>query len=222
MQVPIFSAFQKPPTSSLDPRIQAVWDDIPLELREGIGLYPSGYKSGAYFSPMPRGRGIYISDAFASKDPDLIRGVLLHELGHYNHYLRHGAKPVFVTIALAFGAVLLALYNVLATASPLPEWRYGTLAVFGFVLVNQLVFTPLMLIGKRRNELAADLFAVQHGGGEGMYAHLSDEGAVRPQLEFKRGYSYAMSTHPPTTYRLYALRQAGVNYEPAEITALAG
>lgn len=190
----------------LPPAIAEAWAAIPEDLRYGVTLRLSRKRAGAYYSPFPHRRGIYISPAFETYEPSIIHGVLLHELGHARQNNGGFSPGAGMVLTLSLAAALLAVYNCLTlTFESLPGHSLLTLIVLALASVNQWGLSPIFLKTRRQQELDADLFSVRHGGGAGMYQHLSKNGVIVPEPVDR---ARRTSTHPSSAYRLHCILEA--------------
>jgi STE24 endopeptidase len=136
--------------------------------------------------------------------------VLAHELGHFKlHHVRWAiARSVALSGLLFFGLSLCLPLEAFYRAFSLDRTSYGALVVFGlwFGLVGFLA-RPLGNALSRRNEFAADTFALRSGASAG------DLGGALLKLREKSRllplahplYSRIYYSHPPLLERLRAL-----------------
>jgi STE24 endopeptidase len=195
--------------------------DAILELARRTGFRAAGISvmdasrrtahGNAYFTGLLGQKRIVLFDtlldALASRE---VVAVLAHELGHFK---LHHVRWAMARGAAASGLVFFALSRCLPleafySAFSVGRTAYGALAVFGlwFGLVSFLL-QPLGNALSRRNEFAADAFALGHGATA---AELG--GALRKLREKSRLlplthplYSRVYHSHPPLLERLRAM-----------------
>ncbi|HVT11425.1 MAG TPA: M48 family metallopeptidase [Fimbriimonadaceae bacterium] len=138
-------------------------------------------------------------------EPDEIRGIIAHELGHIKaKHLRRTLPVAFGTLALLFWAQF---------------WLGGYLERKGYTEASHLVYSPIMifaispilgiLVGRlyRRNEREADRFAVELTGDAETYIRALEKihlfNAMPGRLNT---YDEARSSHPSLDNRIKALK----------------
>jgi STE24 endopeptidase len=215
---PLFNRFTPLPDGELARDIRA--------LAERIGFHAGGIfvmdasrrtaHGNAYFTGLGREKRIVLFDTLVEMlTTRQIVAVLAHELGHFK--LHHVRSQLFRAVALTGGTFyLLSLtigltpfYEAFALSGPSP---YGALVVFGawFGLVD-FVLQPAGNVLSRRNEFAADRFAVVH--------HEDASDLVQALLRLREKsrlvplvhpwFSWIYYSHPPLIERLKALGHGG-------------
>lgn len=141
-------------------------------------------------------------------DPDEIRAVIAHEIGH----LKLGHTKRQLIYGLAAMALFLTVYwfTVPQLKGKIPDLSYGLLSgpivsFFGVTLYMRLVLGPM----RRRNEIAADRFALSVvGDPELVIRALTKIHTISEQPhELKRSDEVIMA-HPSLVNRIAALRGA--------------
>ena len=211
---PLFNRFTPLPPGELAERIQSLADQVGFRTR-GVFVMDASRRSAhgnAYFTGVFGARRIVLFDTLldglAAQE---VVAVLAHELGHFK--LRH-VRWALLRGTLMTGAWLFTLSLCLASTPFYQAFRlsgpssYAGLVVFGlwFGPVGFLL-QPLANHLSRRNEFAADAFAVACCGGP---RELGD--ALLKLRERSRSmplahpvYSRVYHSHPPLSERLAAM-----------------
>lgn len=145
-------------------------------------------------------------------DADMIRGVLAHEFGHIasgDSDLKLGisvSNGILWLATIAFNLIIVLIAGLVAILS---EKAGNWLSVLGITIVT-LVYTIWVKLGmllvnatSRKDEYAADAFAVDCGYGNHLYAALDALDGVKTKSSF---FSLLASTHPDTVDRLKAIQ----------------
>lgn len=145
-------------------------------------------------------------------DADMIRGVLAHEFGHIasgDSDLKLGisvSNGILWLATIAFNLIIVLIAGLVAILS---EKAGNWLSVLGITIVT-LIYTIWVKLGmllvnatSRKDEYAADAFAVDCGYGNHLYAALDALDGVKTKSSF---FSLLASTHPDTVDRLKAIK----------------
>lgn len=145
-------------------------------------------------------------------DADMIRGVLAHEFGHIasgDSDLKLGisvSNGILWLATIAFNLIIVLIAGLVAILS---EKAGNWLSVLGITIVT-LIYTIWVKLGmllvnatSRKDEYAADAFAVDCGYGNHLYAALDTLDGVKTKSSF---FSLLASTHPDTVDRLKAIQ----------------
>jgi STE24 endopeptidase len=212
---PLFNKFHPLPAGELRDRI--------LALAERVGFRTSGIfvmdasrrtaHGNAYFTGLFRAKRIVLFDTLVKAlSVREIVTVLAHELGHFKlHHVRWAlARSVLATGALFFALSLcLPLESFYRAFGLSGVSSYGALVVFSlwFGIVDFLL-QPLATHISRRNEFAADRFAIQNGAApedlRNALLKLREKSRLLPISHPL--YSLVYHSHPPLLERLNALK----------------
>ena len=145
-------------------------------------------------------------------DADMIKGVLAHEFGHIasgDSDLKLGisvSNGILWLATIAFNLIIVLIAGLVAILS---EKAGSWLSVLGITVVT-LIYTIWVKLGmllvnatSRKDEHAADAFAVDCGYGNHLYAALDTLDGVKTRSSF---FSLLASTHPDTVDRLKAIQ----------------
>lgn len=173
---------------------------------------PRASQASAYITGIGRNRRIVFADSLLARlAPEEVEAVLAHELGHFRlHHLRWRLVLSALIALVAFGALAwLAgqpqVQQALGVAQAAPQ----TALLLFVVTAPAFAFftTPLAAYWSRRQELAADDFAIRHasaGALAGALLKLYRDNAA--SLVPDRFYSLFYDTHPPALVRIARLR----------------
>lgn len=214
---PLFNAFIPLPDGELKKRIESLAAKLGFRTR-GIFVMDASRRSthgNAYFTGLLGAKRIVLFDTLVQGlGVGEIVAVLAHELGHFklNHVrwsLVRGALVTGVSLYVASLALpLRALYTAFGLAGPS---SYGALAALSLWFAPLgFVLQPLFAAVSRRNEFAADTFAVGHLGGarelgDALLA-LREKSHALPLSHPL--YSRVYYSHPPLVERLMAMGYA--------------
>jgi len=215
---PLFNKFTPLPEGELREGIRALAERIGFRAG-GVFVMDASRRSShgnAYFTGVFREKRIVLFDTLLEVlQPRHILAVLAHELGHFKlhhvrwHLLRGVALTGLMFYALSLCLGLTPFYRAFALAEPS---AYGALLVFGswFGLLD-FGLQPLLNTISRRQEFAADRFALRHHGESRDLAEallrLREKSASMPLSHPL--YSWIYHSHPPMLERLRALGYAG-------------
>ena len=219
---PLFNRFTPLPEGELRDAIQALAARVGFRAG-GLFVMDASRRSAhgnAYFTGLFREKRIVLFDtlleAMGTRE---VVAVLAHELGHFKlHHVRWAVvRGVLLTGALFYGLALALPQEPFYAAFHLERTGYGALVVFG-AWFSLLAFPvrPLLNAVSRRQEHAADAFALGHGAAPGELA-----GALLKLRERSRLvplahplYSRVYHSHPPLLERLRALGVFGEGEAP--------
>ncbi len=214
---PLFNRFSPLPDGELKQRV--------LELAARVGFRAAGLyvmdasrrssHGNAYFTGLFGEKRIVLFDTLlADLAPPEIVAVLAHELGHFKlHHVRSSLVRAVAFTGAAFYAMslvapLAAPYAAFALSGPTP---YGALVVFSLWFGPiALVLAPFGNAVSRRNERAADAFAVaQLGSAETLGSALLKLRERSHALPLSHPlFSRVYHSHPPLLERLQAMGYA--------------
>ncbi len=153
-----------------------------------------------------------------SMDADMIKGVLAHEFGHISSGdsdLKLGISvsnsillifTVIINLVITFFSLVIGLASKKASGW-IAGRIFGAVGVFLVTLVYG-IWTKLGMLmvnaTSRKDEYAADAFAVDCGFGTDLYNALDALDGVKAKSNF---FSLLASTHPDTVDRLSAIRE---------------
>jgi STE24 endopeptidase len=212
---PLFNRFSPLSDESLRTRIETLLARCGFASR-GVFVIDGSRRSAhgnAYFTGVGRNKRIVFFDTLISTlEPGEIEAVLAHELGHFK--LHHIRRRLLVSALLALAA--LSLLGWLAARAWFYQGLglsgasdYGALLLFMFVAPAFTFFvTPLAASWSRRDEFAADAFAVQHTPAAALMAALvklyrDNATTLTPDPVHSRFYD----SHPPALARIARLRE---------------
>lgn len=203
--------------------IYAIFDEVYAAAKE---KYPKiGDKIKLYYKPSEEvnayalgHRTVIVTHGLInSMDADMIKGVLAHEFGHIasgDSDLKLGISvsnsillifTVIVNFIITFFSIVIGLASKKASG-----WIAGRLLGSIGVFLVTLVYGIWTKIGmllvnatSRKDEYAADAFAVDCGYGANLYTALDALDGVKAKSNF---FSLLASTHPDTVDRLKAIR----------------
>lgn len=215
---PLFNRFSRLPDGTLSARIHALAEKVGFRA-SGLYVMDASRRTAhgnAYFTGVFREKRIVLFDTLvASLSESQLVAVLAHELGHFK--LKHvrarllrgfvftGAMFYLLSVCLKWTPFYLA-FGLRGVSG------YGALLVLGAWLgLIEFVLQPLGNRLSRRDEFAADAFAVEHVGGGGDLAggllRLREQSRALPLSHPL--YSWMYHSHPPLLERLRALDCAG-------------
>jgi STE24 endopeptidase len=169
-------------------------------------------KANAFFTGFGRRKRIALFDTLVQKlETDELVAVVAHEVGHYQRH--HVLEGMAVGIA-RMGATFFLLSIVLGRAGLYEAFGVAVPSVHAGLVFATLLFTPIDLVSSillqawsRRNEHAADAFAVETTGtGTRLASALRKLAADSlTNLTPHRLYVVLHYSHPPLPVRLRAL-----------------
>ena len=186
--------------------------DFPLEnIYVMDGSKRSG-KSNAFFTGFGRHRRIVLFDTLVERHsvPELV-GVLAHEMGHYKK--KHILKMILLGILQT--GLMLFLFSLFISYQGLFDAFYvSRVSVYGGLVFFAILYSPLDLLTgifmkawSRRNERAADRFAVETTRDPGSFATALKKLSVHnlSNLLPHPFYVFLNYSHPPVLERVEAL-----------------
>jgi STE24 endopeptidase len=214
---PLFNRFSPLGDAALKQRVEALLERCGFAARGGVFVMDGSRRSAhgnAYFTGIGRNKRIVFFDTLLARiNGEEIEAVLAHELGHFRlHHVRQrlGAAAISVLAGLALLGWLArqpAFYGALGVPEGSPP-----MALLLFILtvpVFTFFATPLESWWSRRQERAADDFAVEHSDAHrlaGALIKLYRDNAAT--LTPDRVHSAFYDSHPPALERLMRLKSA--------------
>jgi STE24 endopeptidase len=211
---PLFNKFTPLDNGELKVKIEDLAKRVAFQA-DGVSIMDASKRSShgnAYFTGVFGKKKIVLFDTLVkAMNVDEITAVLAHELGHFKlNHIRIGLIRSFFSTGLMFyGMSLMMPYEKLYTSLGLNGTSsYGALIVFSlwFGLVSFL-FQPFSSYLSRKNEFAADAFALQHIPKRNLLGDallkLREKSNLMPISHplFSRFYH----SHPPLIERLSAM-----------------
>jgi STE24 endopeptidase len=214
---PLFNRFSPLSDAALKQRVEALLERCGFAARGGVFVMDGSRRSAhgnAYFTGIGRNKRIVFFDTLLARiNGEEIEAVLAHELGHFRlHHVRQ--RLVAAAIAVLVGLAMLgwlarqpAFYAALGVPAASPP-----MALLLFILIVPVFtffVTPLESWWSRRQERAADDFAVEHSDAGKLAAALiklyRDNAAT---LTPDRVHSAFYDSHPPALERIMRLKRA--------------
>lgn len=211
---PLFNKFTPLDDGELKVKIEDLANRVAFQA-DGISIMDASKRSShgnAYFTGVFGKKKIVLFDTLVkAMNVDEITAVLAHELGHFKlNHIRIGLIRSFFSTGLMFyGMSLMMPYEKLYTSLGLSgASSYGALTVFSlwFGLVSFL-FQPFASYLSRKNEFAADAFALKHIPNRSLLGDallkLRENSNLMPISHPL--YSRFYHSHPPLIERLAAM-----------------
>lgn len=215
---PLFNKFSPLPDGELKDKILRLSEQVHFKT-SGLFVMDASKRSShgnAYFTGLFGKKRIVLFDTLVNMlSIEQVVAVLAHELGHFKlHHIRWALWREIILTGVAFYLLSLCLprrefylaFGLQGVSS------YGALAVFSlwFGLVSFLI-RPVSSYLSRRNEFAADRFAVEHVGKTQTLAEallrLREKSHALPIVH--PWYSMMYYSHPPMIERIGRLRSLG-------------
>jgi STE24 endopeptidase len=211
---PLFNRFSPLTDETLKKSVEALLARCKFSAAGGVFVMDGSKRSthgNAYFTGIGRHRRIVLFDTLLERmDTGEIEAVLAHELGHFR--LHHIIQRLIVTTFLALGALVLlawvarqpALYQAFHVQVPSAE---SALILFALIAPTITFFaTPMASWLSRRQELAADDFAIEHADRKQLATALvklfqHNSTSLTPD----RLHSAFYDSHPPALVRIARL-----------------
>ncbi len=212
--LPLFNKFSPLGDPALAARVERLLERCGFRSR-GLYVMDGSKRSShgnAFFTGFGAAKRIVLFDTLLSRlQPAEVEAVLAHELGHYRlHHIVQG-----MALSWAFSFVLLAALGLLAGQ----PWFYAGLGVstqalpvalllFMLVMPEFTFFLqPLLSLFSRRNEFAADRYAVEYSSaGELARALVKLYNDNSATLTPDPLHSAVYDSHPPAALRIARLR----------------
>ncbi len=211
---PLFNKFSPLPDGSLKDKIMALADRVQFHAA-GLSVMDASKRSShgnAYFTGVFGKKKIVLFDTLVeSMSDDEVVAVLTHELGHFKlHHVRWGLiRSLLMTGATFYLLSLFLPMTEFYTAFGLSGVSsYGALTAFSlwFGMISFFI-GPLETYLSRRNEFAADAFALKHVGNNKDLGHallkLREKSHSMPLAHPL--FSSIYYSHPPMLERLQAM-----------------
>jgi STE24 endopeptidase len=211
---PLFNRFSPLTDENLKKSVEALLVRCKFSAAGGVFVMDGSKRSthgNAYFTGIGRHRRIVLFDTLLERmDTGEIEAVLAHELGHFR--LHHIIQRLIVTTFLALGALVLlawvarqpVLYQAFHVQVPSAE---SALILFALIAPTITFFaTPMASWLSRRQELAADDFAIEHADRKQLATALvklfqHNSTSLTPD----RLHSAFYDSHPPALVRIARL-----------------
>lgn len=144
-------------------------------------------------------------------EPDEVRAVIAHEIGHHRH--KHPVRNLILSLCV-LGAILALQFYCMPLLKPvLSKDLYELLS--GPLIFMPLAFLgPLLLLnpGRRKAELEADRFAVEYmGDSEVVISALTKMHNINLMPHSLRTSDELLSTHPSLVNRIKSIKEIGAN-----------
>ena len=214
--MPLFNRFEPLKDVELEKAIRRYADGINFSLQNVFvmdGSKRSG-KGNAFFTGFGRNKRIVLFDTLVNQhDQDELVAILAHEMGHYkkHHILTGLVAGILQTGVMFFLMSLCISYPPLFDAFYIPEPSiYAGLILFGLLYAPIDFFTGILgLVLSRRNEYAADRFAVETStNGEAFIRALKKLSVHHlSHLAPHPFYVFLNYSHPPVINRIRAIRE---------------
>lgn len=214
--MPLFNRFEPLADKDLEKAIRRYASAIGFSLQNVFvmdGSKRSG-KGNAFFTGFGRHKRIVLFDTLVNQhDRDELVAILAHEMGHYKqHHIIMGLMMSIVQTGVMFFLLSLCIsHPALFEAFYMPQPSiYAGLILFGLLYVPVDFFTGVMgLILSRRNEYAADRFAVETNGNGDAFVRALKKLSVHhlSNLSPHPFYVFLNYSHPPVMNRIQAIRE---------------
>jgi STE24 endopeptidase len=211
---PFFNRFSPLTDEALKKRVETLLARCGFAARGGVFVMDGSLRSAhgnAYFTGIGRNKRIVFFDTLLTRiEPREIEAVLAHELGHFR--LHHVRRRLVMSVLLTFGGLAVlawfarqpGFYGALGV--PVPSAAMALMLFFVTVPVITFFATPGMSWWSRRDERAADDFAVEHADAGDLAAALiklfrDNASTLTPD----RIHSAFFDSHPPALERIARL-----------------
>jgi STE24 endopeptidase len=212
---PLFNRFNPIADTMLKARVETLLRRCGFSAAGGVFVMDGSRRSAhgnAYFTGIGRNKRIVFFDTLLARiEPPEIEAVLAHELGHFRlHHVRQRMLTALLG-ALAGFALLGALAQRpgFCAAFAVPQTSAMALLLFALIVpVFTFFATPIEAWWSRRQELAADDFAVRHADAANLMSALvklyrDNASTLTPD----RVHSAFYDSHPPAVARITRLRR---------------
>jgi STE24 endopeptidase len=216
---PLFNRFSEVSDAALKQRVEALLERCGFSARGGVFVMDGSRRSAhgnAYFTGIGRNKRIVFFDTLLARiDLEEVTAVLAHELGHFRlHHVRQRLSVSVVSMLLGlallgWSARQAGFYTALGVPLASPA-----MAILLFVLtvpVFTFFATPIESWWSRRQERAADDFAIEHTNAvslAGALVKLYRDNATT--LTPDRLHSTFYDSHPPALERIASLNARAV------------
>jgi STE24 endopeptidase len=208
---PLFNRFSPLADAALKTRVEMLLARCGFTARGGVFVMDGSLRSAhgnAYFTGIGRNKRIVFFDTLLARiEAEEIEAVLAHELGHFR--LNHVRQRLLASMLVMFAGLGLLAWLAreprFYTALGVPVSSPATALLLFFVAVPVVTFfaTPVMSWWSRRQELAADDFAVKYADSRklvGALVKLFRDNAAT--LTPDRFHSKFFDSHPPALERI--------------------
>jgi STE24 endopeptidase len=216
--VPIFNRQTRLEDGELKAAIEAFAARVNFPLRDIFVLDGSkrSTKANAYFTGLGAKKRIVLFDTLIEDlTPQEVVGVLAHEIGHFKK--KHTLQALILSIiqsGVIFFLLSLFLEYALFSRALGVEQAVFHVGLVAFALLYRpiaLLSGVLMHMWSRRNEYAADAFAVYHHGAENLISALKKLSINHlSNLTPHPAYVFFHYSHPPLYQRIKAMRTESV------------
>jgi len=214
--MPLFNRFEPLSDKALEKAIRSYAGAIDFSLQNVFvmdGSKRSG-KGNAFFTGFGRHKRIVLFDTLVNQhDRDELVAILAHEMGHYKqrHIIMGLMMSIVQTGVMFFLLSLCISHPALFEAFYMPQPSiYAGLILFGLLYVPVDFFTGILgLLLSRRNEYAADRFAVKTNGNGDAFVRALKKLSVHhlSNLSPHPFYVFLNYSHPPVMNRIQAIRE---------------
>jgi len=214
--MPLFNRFEPLTDADLEKAIHRYAKAINFSL-QNIFVMDGSKRSGkgnAFFAGFGRHKRIVLFDTLINQhDRDELVAILAHEMGHYKkrHIIMGLLAGIVQTGVMFFVLSLCISYPPLFNAFYMPQPSiYAGLILFGLLYAPVDFFTGVLsMILSRRNEYAADRFAVEtSANGEALVRALKKLSVQHlSNLAPHPFYVFLNYSHPPVMNRIQAIRE---------------
>jgi STE24 endopeptidase len=213
--MPLFNRFEPLGDAALEKAIRRYADAIDFPLQNVFvmdGSKRSG-KGNAFFTGFGHNRRIVLFDTLIKQhDRDELVAIIAHEMGHYKkHHVHTGLMAAVAQTGVMFFLLSLCIaHPALFAAFYMPQPSiYAGLVLFGLLYAPVDFFTGILsMVLSRRNEYAADRFAIETtGNGEALVSALKKLSVTHlSHLSPHPFYVFLNYSHPPVLSRINAIQ----------------
>ena len=216
--MPLFNKFKPLDSGELKSAIMAYADSIDFSLKNVFIMDGSkrSKKTNAFFTGFGRHKRIVLYDTLVKNHTtDELVAVLAHEMGHYK---KKHVLWMLLTGILQTGIMLFLLSLFVSSPILFEAFYIKTPSVYAGLIFFGILFTPidffmgiLMQYFSRRNEYAADRFAVETTKDSGSFVSALKKLAVHNLSNLRPHPMYVVLnySHPPVLERLAAIGKVG-------------
>jgi STE24 endopeptidase len=220
---PLFNRFTAITDTTLKARVEALLERCGFAAGGGVFVMDGSRRSAhgnAYFTGIGRNKRIVFFDTLLARiELPEIEAVLAHELGHFRlHHVRQRLIASMLSVLAALALLgWLARSPQFYSAFGVPQSAAMALLLFAFIVPEFTFFaTPIGSWWSRRQEMAADDFAVAHSNAADLVTALTklyrDNAST---LTPDRMHSAFYDSHPTAIERITRLRHLATRQPPA-------